>query len=117
MARNVPGEPYTRISAEEADEMSKTGNAVIIDVRDQGEYQGGHVKGAVWIPWGDIIDRFDELPTEGNLLFICEVGARSGVAAESAAAMGADSERLFNVEDGTGTWIQKGLPYSTGDEK
>jgi rhodanese-related sulfurtransferase len=117
MARNVPGELYTRISAEEADEMLKTGNSVMIDVREADEYQGGHVKGAIWMPWTEVIARFDDLPTEGNLLFICEVGARSGVAAESAAAMDANVDRLFNVEDGTGTWIQKGLPYSTGDEK
>jgi rhodanese-related sulfurtransferase len=64
-----------------------------------------------------VIPRFDELPTEGKLLFICEVGARSGLAAEYAAAMGADINRLYNVEDGTGTWVEKNLPYSTGDEK
>jgi len=117
MARNVPGEPYTRISAEEADEMINTGGAVVIDVRRDDEYAGGHVKGALWIPVDEVIPRFDDIPTEGKLLFICEVGARSGLAAEYAAAMGADTDRLYNVEDGTGTWIQKGLPHSTGDEK
>jgi len=117
MARNVPGEPYTRISAEEADEMVKSEGATVIDVRRDDEYAGGHVKGALWIPVDDVIPRFDDIPTEGKLLFICEVGARSGLAAEYAAAMGATSDRLFNIEDGTGTWIQKGLPYSTGEDK
>ena len=117
MARNVPGEPYTRISAEEADEMINAGGAVVIDVRRDDEYAGGHVKGALWIPVDDVIPKFDDIPTEGNLLFICEVGARSGLAAEYAAAMGADTDRLFNIEDGTGAWIQTGFPHSTGDEK
>jgi len=117
MARNVTGEPYTRISSQEADEMVNAGDATVIDVRREDEYKGGHVKGAVWIPVDDVIPRFDELPTEGKLLFICEVGARSGLAAEYAAAMGADTNRLFNIEDGTGTWIGNGLPYATGDEK
>lgn len=117
MARNVPGEPYTRISAEEANEMVNSGGATIIDVRRDDEWAGGHATGALWIPVDDVIPRFDELPAEGSLLFICEVGARSGLAAEYAAAMGAQSDRLFNVEDGTGTWIQKGLPHSTGDDK
>ncbi|MBN4059363.1 rhodanese-like domain-containing protein, partial [Dehalococcoides mccartyi] len=116
-ARNVPGEPYTRISAEEAEEMVNAGGATIIDVRRPDEYHGGHVKGALWIPVDDVIPRYDELPTEGNLLFICEVGARSGLAAEYATAMGADSSRLYNVEDGTATWISKGLPHSTGNDK
>ena len=117
MARKVAGEPYTRISAEEADEMIKAGGSVVVDVRRDDEYHGGHVKGALWIPVDDVIPRFDNLPTDGNLLFICEVGARSGLAAEYAAAMGADADSLFNIEDGTGTWIGKGLPYSTGDNK
>ena len=117
MARNVPGEPYTRISAEEAHEMLNAGGAIMIDVRRQDEYEGAHVKNAVLIPVDDVIPRFDELPTAGNLLFICEVGARSGLAAEYAAAMGADTDRLYNVEDGTGTWVEKNLPYSTGDTK
>ena len=117
MSRNVAGEPYTRISSEEANEMMSAGSSTIVDVRRDDEYHGGHVTGALWIPVDDVIPRFDELPTEGNLLFICEVGARSGLAAEYAAAMGADTDRLFNVEEGTGTWINKGLPYSTGDDK
>jgi rhodanese-related sulfurtransferase len=117
MARNVEGEPYTRISAEEGDEMIKAGDATVIDVRRDDEYASGHVKGALWIPVDEVYPRFDELPKEGKLLFICEVGARSGLAAETAAAMQVDFDRLYNIEDGTGTWIQKGLPYSTGDEK
>ncbi|MEX0762394.1 MAG: rhodanese-like domain-containing protein [Dehalococcoidia bacterium] len=117
MARQVPGEPYTRVSAEEAAKLLEEGNATVIDVRRGDEYQAGHVKDAMWIPVDDVIPRFDELPKDGKLLFICAVGARSGLAAEYAAAMGADTERLFNIEDGTPTWIEKGLPSSYGNDK
>ncbi len=117
MARQVPGEPYTRVSAEEAAKLLEEGEATVIDVRRGDEYQAGHVKGAMWIPVDDVIPRFDELPKDGKLLFICAVGARSGLAAEYAAAMGADTERLFNIEDGTPTWIEKGLPSSYGNDK
>lgn len=115
MARQVPGEPYTRVSAEEAYEMLQNGDAVVVDVRRDDEWKAGHVEGATWIPVDDIIPRFDELPKEGKLLFICEVGARSGLAAEYAHAMGAPNDRLYNIEDGTGTWISKGLPHASGD--
>ena len=47
MARKVAGEPYTRISAEEADEMIKAGGSVVVDVRRDDEYHGGHVKGCL----------------------------------------------------------------------
>ena len=58
----------------------------------------------------------NELPTGKKLLFICAQGARSGLACEMAAAMGIDSENLFNVEDGTATWIEKGNPTSYGSD-
>ncbi len=114
MARQVPGEPYVRISSQEAYDMVQKGESVVVDVRNPDEWAAGHVEGALWIPVDDIIPRFDELPGEGNLLFICEVGARSGLAAEYAAAMGAETTRLYNVEDGTGSWISAGLPHATG---
>ena len=44
MARQVPGEPYTRISAEEANEMLDSGDATAIDVRREDEYQAGHLR-------------------------------------------------------------------------
>ena len=114
MARQVPGEPYARITSQEAYEMVQNGDSTVVDVRNPDEWEAGHVEGAIWVPVDDIIPRFDELPTEGNLLFICEVGARSGLAAEYAAAMGADTARLYNIEDGTPAWIAGGLPHATG---
>lgn len=117
MPRQIPGEPYVRVSVEEAKEMLDNGDGVAIDVRREDEYDAGHISGAIWLPVDDVIPRFDELPKEGKLLFICAVGARSGLAAEYAAAMGAESDRLFNIEDGTPTWIEKGLPTSYGKDK
>ena len=116
MARQVPGEPYTRITIDEANEMLQNGDAVAIDVRRQDEYEAGHIKGALWIPVDDVIPRFAELPSDQTLLFICAVGARSGLAAEYAAAMGAEGDRLFNIEDGTPAWIDRGMPTSYGKD-
>ena len=117
MVKNNPGEPYSRISSEEALEMQNNGDSTIIDVRNEDEYESGHVTNAVWIPVDEIVQRMEELPSEGNLLFICAVGARSGLAAEYASSLGIDSSRLFNIEDGTPTWISKGLPTSNGQDK
>ncbi len=116
MARQLPGEPYTRVTSDEALQMIQEGGAIVVDVRRDDEYKEGHVSGAIWIPVDDVIPRFDELPENGKLLFICAVGARSGLAAEYAAAMGADTARLYNVDDGTPAWIEKGYPTSFGDD-
>ena len=117
MVKNNPGEPYSRISSEEALEMQKQGDSTVIDVRNQDEYEAGHVKNSIWIPVDEIVQRFNELPEKGNLLFICGVGARSGLAAEYASSLGIESDRLYNIEDGTPTWIDKGLPTSIGNER
>ena len=116
MARKEPGEPYTRISSEEANEMVQKGNSVVVDVRQPDEYKDGHVTGALFIPVDDIMTRIEELPDDKDLLFICAAGVRSGLACEMAAAMGVDSERLYNIEEGTPTWIGKDLPTSYGNE-
>ncbi len=114
MARRVPGEPYTRITSEEAAEMLRDGEAAMIDVRRRDEFEEVHVAGALWIPVDDVPARFEELPKKGRLLFICEVGVRSGLACEYAASLGIEWERLFNVEDGTPAWVEKGFPTSQG---
>ena len=116
MPRQVSGEPYYRLTRDEAGEMYGDDDVVIVDVRRMDEYLEGHVKDAIFITVDDILARIDELPEDKKLLFICAAGVRSGLACEMAAAMGLDSERLFNIEDGTGPWIEKGLPSSTGME-
>ncbi len=113
MPRQIPGEPYVRISSDEAQEILANDAAIVIDVRNQDEWEEGHVAGAMWLPVEEVIPRFDDLPKEGKLLFICQVGARSGLAAEYAAAMGAESDRLFNIEDGTPGWIAAVHPQAT----
>ncbi len=114
MPRQIPGEPYVRITSGEAKEILDNEDAIVIDVRNQDEWEEAHVAGAMWLPVEEVIPRFDDLPKEGKLLFICQVGARSGLAAEYAAAMGAESDRLFTIEDGTPGWIAADLPHETG---
>ena len=89
---------------------------VFVDVRRPDEYAEGHVKDALYIPVDDVLARIDELPKDKKLLFICAAGVRSGLGCEMAAAMGLDSENLYNIEDGTPTWIDKGYPTSYGDD-
>ena len=116
MPRREQGEPYYRISLDEADEMYKNGSSVVVDVRNPDEYESGHVKGSVLMSVDDVLSRIDELPTDKNLLFICAQGVRSGLACEMAAAMGIDTEKLFNIEEGTPAWISMGLPTTYGLE-
>ena len=116
MPRREAGEPYYRISLDEAKELYGDDDVAVVDVRRPDEYAQGHVKDATFIPVDDVLARIDELPTDKKLLFICAQGVRSGLACEMAAAMGIDGENLYNVEDGAPAWVEKGLPTSYGDE-
>ena len=114
MARRETGEPYYRVRVDEAKEMLDKGDAVVVDVRDPDEWRSGRVAGAIHIPVDDVLARIDELPKDKDLLFICAQGVRSGLACEMAAAMGLETERLYNIEDGTPAWIQKSYPTESG---
>ena len=116
MPRQEPGEPYYRVSVDEAHKLYESGEVVVVDVRSPDEYHSGHVKGALSMPHEDVLARFSELPEDKKILFICAQGVRSGVACEMAAAMGIDSENLYNIEAGTGEWIENSLPTSYGSD-
>ena len=113
-ASSGPQEPFTRISVEQAWERVQKEGAVVVDVRNPDEWVTGHVKGAIHIPVDDVLARIDELPTDKDLLFICAMGVRSGLACEMAAAMNLATDRLFNIEEGTPAWIQKSYPTESG---
>lgn len=117
MARQDPGEPYSRVDSKEASEMlaADPANTVVVDVRRDDEWVTGHVAGAIHVPVDDFTDRIDEVPKGKTLLFICAIGVRSGLGCELAASMGYDIAKLFNIEDGTPAWIEGGYPTSYGD--
>ncbi len=53
---------------------------MLIDVRDAGEFAKGHMKGAVNIRSGDMMDKAATLPAAKPIVFVCAPGARSGEA-------------------------------------
>ncbi|HAL49350.1 MAG: rhodanese-like domain-containing protein [SAR202 cluster bacterium] len=117
MPEQVQGEPYYRVTIEEAAELYKDDSFAVVDVRRMDEYLEGHVKGAIFITVDDILARMEDLPDDKKLLFICAAGVRSGLACEMAAAMGVDSERLYNIMPGTQPWIDAGHPTSYGADE
>ena len=108
MATKDPREPFTRISVAEAKEKIDGGDVQVIDSRTLGEYMGGHVPGAINIPHMATVSRKGDLAADRDLVFICQMGQRSALACEFAAALG--FKDLYNVEGGTEAWIKAGYP-------
>ena len=108
MPQKDPQEPFSRISVDEAKGMMSDGDVAVIDVREPHEYNAGHVPNAKLIPVATVFARKEELPRDRDVIFICQVGQRSALACEMAAAAGLT--RLFNLEGGTEAWVKAGNP-------
>ena len=69
------------INAEETKELLEN-NAKIIDVRSQGEYRNGHIKGAINIPLESITTgvKNHKISKETPIIVYCASGARSSSA-------------------------------------
>jgi rhodanese-related sulfurtransferase len=101
-------EPFRRISPEEARTLMESGQVSVIDVREDWEYARGHLPNAKLVPLSRIIAAAQQHVEGDNLIFVCEVGQRSAVAAEFAAALG--KEHVYNLEGGTSAWRERGFP-------
>lgn len=86
--------------------------AVLIDVREQWEYQGGHAKGAKNIPMSQLNKRMAEFPRNREIYLICQSGNRSLSAAHFLLKQGIT--QVTNISGGTTVWRMHGLPLEGG---
>lgn len=91
------------ITADELLEKIEAGEQInLIDVREQDEWESGHIKTARHIPLSELQVRANEIhDAEGDLIFICRSGARSGRVCEFLRLQGFD---VTNVSDGMLGW-------------
>ena len=92
------GVVYMNITAEEAKKiMDSEEGYVILDVREQDEYDAGHIPGAILIPYTQIEEKADEmLPDKEQLILVyCRSGRRSKIAAEALVELGYTNIKEF----------------------
>lgn len=100
---------HGELSNAEAQELiRKNPNLAIIDVRDEEKYNRAHVPGAKRIPLNDILADAEGTLPKSDILFVCNVGQMSGVAAQMAVAIGCTN--VYNLAPGTQGWLADGLP-------
>jgi len=107
-SQHAPVEPFGRLTPQDANARITSGELKVVDVREPWEYARDHIPAATLTPLGQIIARPQEVITADNVVFVCEVGQRSAVAAELAAASG--MQHVFNLEGGMQAWRSAGLP-------
>ena len=89
---------YEQITAEEAKKIMDSGKEhIILDAREQDEYDEGHIPGAILIPYTEIENKAEEmLPDKDKLILVyCRSGRRSKIAAESLSKLGYTNVKEF----------------------
>ena len=75
------------ISADRLDEYVNRADCLLIDLRDRGEYEAGHIKNAVSMPFDDLLAHVC-LPKNRLLVLYCDRGSLSMVQGKKLAAEG-----------------------------
>ncbi len=85
-------------------------NVLLLDVRTDGEFASGHLKGAVQININasNFESKIKELDREKPVYVYCRSGARSGKAARMMKGLG--FKEVYNLEGGILSWQRKGKP-------
>lgn len=78
----------------------------VLDVREQVEFDHGHIEGARHVPLGELAQRLAEVP-EGQTLVVCKVGGRSARAVGWLVQQGRDA---VNLDGGMVDWADAGRP-------
>jgi rhodanese-related sulfurtransferase len=102
----------TEIFPSEAAAKSKSGEAVIVDVREKDEWDEEHIPDATHMSRGTIeLDIEEKVPDKNAMIFChCGGGGRSALAAENLQKMG--YKKVRSMAGGFKAWKAAGLPTS-----
>ena len=108
LVRRGAGGPW--VSTLEATQLMNREDALVIDVRDAGDYAGGHILGAKNVPLARIEEGSPDLAKrkEKPVIVYDDGGERSAKAASALKRQG--FTQVANLSGGLGAWRQAGLP-------
>jgi molybdopterin/thiamine biosynthesis adenylyltransferase/rhodanese-related sulfurtransferase len=107
---------------EEIDEVSSSdvlgqidddSRPLLLDVREQDEWQEGHLPGAIHVPRGNLESRIEALVPDKSreVVIYCAVGSRSAFAAKSLTELGYGN--VSSLSGGFTDWKRNGYPFTT----
>jgi len=109
LVRRSTGGPW--VTPAEATHLINREDALVVDVRDPGEYSTGHILGAKNVPLARLEEGANELAKrkEKPLIVYCDTGTNRAAKAVSALKKQGFA-RVVNLNGGIGAWQQAGLP-------
>lgn len=100
---------YVNVTVSQAKVMIDTESAlVILDVRNQSEYDTGHIRNAKLIPVWNLTQNLDELNQTDEILVYCSAGVRSANASSILDSNG--FLHVYNMFEGINGWLASGYP-------
>jgi rhodanese-related sulfurtransferase len=81
-------------------------DVVILDVREQSEYDAGHIPGVKLIPMNTVPNRLNEIPKDKPVIVTCRSGNRSGQVTDFLRQQGYTN--VHNMTGGINAWQQAG---------
>jgi rhodanese-related sulfurtransferase len=97
------------ISPKEASAMYADKKAVIVDVREDSEWNEQHIPGAIHIPLAQLSERLSELKQykDSTVITQCKTGGRSAKALDELKSAG--FSKVYNMDGGIMAWNKAGL--------
>ncbi len=95
-----------QIDVDELDALLQQGSVVVLDVREDSEFKGGHLRGAIHIPVKRLPDRVARLRPDKRYAVICQSGSRSRRATDFLIEQGLETS--VSVRGGTRAWARSG---------
>lgn len=94
----------------EATRLMNAGEALVLDIRDNGEFNGGHIPKSKNIPLADLDKRIDDLTRfkDKPVIITCRSNTRAGAAARLLKAKGFSNVR--QLDGGFTAWQSASLP-------
>ena len=101
---------FKSLSVEDTAQSIKD-DLIIIDVREQDEYDQAHLENAILVPLSTVTaEKINELnPTNKTILIHCRSGKRSKVAANVLLSQGYSGE-ILELDEGINAWIESEQP-------
>jgi phage shock protein E len=88
--------------------LAERPDVLILDVREQDEWDAGHIPGALLIPMSEIQGRLSEVPKDKTVIVQCRSGNRSSQVTDYLQQQGFTNIR--NMAGGLNAWQAAGLP-------
>ena len=101
---------YKDVGSNEAIRLINQQNAVVLDVREDGEFKSGHIINAVHIPLGVLESRTSELGEDRArpVVVICKSGQRSAQASVALVKQGFSN--VYKLSGGMMAWQSANMP-------